>query len=230
MFRSTIRGAIRLSPRQYARHYYQSPRVPICFPSSSRANPFDNNRARPRFCSSSATMDPQTTASGSQPPLRPPYQHVEGFEKRLEGSCHCGRVKYWLKRDKPLDAKYCHCHGCQVLHGAPFQWAAIFHKDDMMFENGMENLAFYQSGKQVLGHDLPCKVSCTYCRTPIFDEGRRMVLLFPTLLKFEDKKARDLFYPECHIFYSQRCVDIPDGKPKWDGLDADKSLLLDDLP
>ena len=80
--------------------------------------------------------------------------------------------------------------------GAPFQWAAIFHKDDMMFENGMENLAFYQSGKQVLGHDLPCKVSCTYCRTPIFDEGRRMVLLFPTLLKFEDKKARDLFYPQ----------------------------------
>lgn len=80
--------------------------------------------------------------------------------------------------------------------GAPFQWAAIFHKDDMMFENGMENLAFYQSGKRVLGHDLPCKASCTYCRTPIFDEGRRMVLLFPTLLRFKDKQARDLFYPE----------------------------------
>ena len=62
-------------------------------------------------------MDPEATTSDSQPPLRPPYQHVEGFEKKLEGSCHCGRVKYWLRREKPLDATYCHCHGCQVLHG-----------------------------------------------------------------------------------------------------------------
>lgn len=113
MFRRTIRGAVRLSPRHYSRQYYQSPRARVCFPSLP-ANTF--TCAQPRFCSS-AKMDPETTTSGSQPPLRPPYQHVEGFEKKLEGSCHCGRVKYWLKRDKPLDAKYCHCRGCQVLHG-----------------------------------------------------------------------------------------------------------------
>lgn len=26
--------------------------------------------------------------------------------------------------------KNCHCQGCQVTHGAPFQWAAIFHKNE----------------------------------------------------------------------------------------------------
>lgn len=31
----------------------------------------------------------------------------------------------------------------------------------------------------------------------------------------------------CHIFYPQRVVDIPDGKPKWTGLDK-KSELMDD--
>ncbi|ETS83561.1 hypothetical protein PFICI_05437 [Pestalotiopsis fici W106-1] len=157
---------------------------------------------------------------------RPPYAYsTEGeaaFEKKLEGKCQCGRVRYWLKSDKPLSSKFCHCRGCQVLHGAPFQWAAIFNKDDMVFENGTQNLVFYHSGECTLGHDLPCKVSCAHCRSPIMDEGRRMVLLFPTLLKFNDKAARDLFYPQCHIFYSARVVDIPDGKPKWDGLDSSR--------
>lgn len=66
----------------------------------------------------------------------------------------------------------------------------------MVFENGTENLVFYHSGECTLGHDLPCKVSCAHCRSPIMDEGRRMVLLFPTLIKFKDKAARDLFYPK----------------------------------
>ncbi|KAK6079637.1 hypothetical protein SCUP234_00642 [Seiridium cupressi] len=163
---------------------------------------------------------------------RPPYAQAPGadpFEKKYEGKCHCGRVKYWLNREAPLSSKYCHCRGCQLLHGAPFQWAAIFHKEDMLFENGTKDLVFYNSGECTLGHDLPCKVSCAHCRSPIFDEGRRMVLLFPTLLRLNDKAQRDLFYPQCHIFYSARVVDIPDGKPKWDGLDS-SSLLLDDMP
>lgn len=39
------------------------------------------------------------------------------FKALYEGSCHCGRVQYQLSREKPLDAKYCHCTTCQVLHG-----------------------------------------------------------------------------------------------------------------
>ena len=39
------------------------------------------------------------------------------FKVRYEGSCHCGKIKYQLSREKPLDSKYCHCHTCQKLHG-----------------------------------------------------------------------------------------------------------------
>ncbi|KAI1853178.1 hypothetical protein JX265_011459 [Neoarthrinium moseri] len=134
----------------------------------------------------------------------PPYQPADGgdsFDKKHEGRC------------------------------APFQWAAIFHKEDMMFENGTKGLVFYNSADNTLEHDLPCKVSCAHCRTPIMDEGRRMVLLFPTLIKFNNQPQRDAFYPHCHIFYSQRVVDIPDGTPKWDGLDGlENGVLLDDMP
>jgi hypothetical protein len=36
-----------------------------------------------------------------------------------KGHCHCERVQYQLSRDAPLDAKFCHCRTCQVLHGKP---------------------------------------------------------------------------------------------------------------
>ena len=39
------------------------------------------------------------------------------FDVKWQGGCHCGRVKYQLSREVPLDAKYCHCTTCQRLHG-----------------------------------------------------------------------------------------------------------------
>lgn len=53
--------------------------------------------------------------------FRAPYkvhENGDGFNALYEASCHCGRVKYQLSREKPLDAKYCHCTTCQVLHGS----------------------------------------------------------------------------------------------------------------
>lgn len=52
--------------------------------------------------------------------LRAPYKvhdAAEGFQPVYEASCQCGRVVYQINRDKPLDAKYCHCTTCQILHG-----------------------------------------------------------------------------------------------------------------
>ena len=54
---------------------------------------------------------------------RAPYKIHESdkdFHVRYEGGCHCGRVKYQLSREKPLDSKFCHCTTCQKLHGEFF--------------------------------------------------------------------------------------------------------------
>ncbi|KAI0130051.1 Mss4-like protein [Xylariales sp. AK1849] len=160
----------------------------------------------------------------------PPYRtHDENktFEKKHTAECNCGRVKYWLSRDKPLASKYCHCKDCQSLHGAPFQWAAIFEKKDLHFENGAKGLAFYHSSKKHTYHDLPCKVSCAYCHAPIMDEGRNMVLMFPAIIKFKDEEAKKGFEPTMHIFYSRRVLDIPDGKPKWSEINDESELMKD---
>ena len=58
--------------------------------------------------------------------FRAPYKVHENdpnFDARYEASCHCGKVKYQLSREKPLAAKYCHCHTCQKLHG--MHWSSL---------------------------------------------------------------------------------------------------------
>ncbi|GJN84514.1 hypothetical protein PLIIFM63780_008071 [Purpureocillium lilacinum] len=165
---------------------------------------------------------------------RPPYQGPtetsparKSFTKKLRGACHCGRVVYWLSSDNPLNVKYCHCHDCQVIHGAPLQLAAIFEKADMAFERGVEGLHFYKTDSKAAEHDLPCKVSCGTCGSFILDEGRNMVLVSPSLLTLDTERLRENFDVRQHIFYSRRVKDIPDGKEKWAGLDNKSELLHD---
>ena len=80
---------------------------------------------------------------------------------------------------------------------APLQWAAIFQKDDINFTQGHHDLTWYDAPSKKLTHELPCKVSCSYCRTPIMDEGRNMILLYPGLIKdIEKKENREYFRPQ----------------------------------
>ncbi|KAJ5223298.1 hypothetical protein N7468_007840 [Penicillium chermesinum] len=67
---------------------------------------------------------------------RPPYdpKTPEEFGSvKWRAQCQCGKVSYLVKRDQPLNVKICHCESCQRMHGAPFQLAAIFHKEDLAF-------------------------------------------------------------------------------------------------
>jgi hypothetical protein len=51
---------------------------------------------------------------------REPYlihDENENFSVKWKGKCHCGKVEYQLRREKPLSSKYCHCTTCQRLHG-----------------------------------------------------------------------------------------------------------------
>lgn len=152
------------------------------------------------------------------------------FKARYEASCHCGKVTYQLSREEPLDSKLCHCTTCQTQHAAPFQWAAIFHKDDINFTDGHHNLEWYDPTEKSIEHKLPCKVRCSYCHSPIMDEGRNMILLFPSLVHLKTDQDKANFKPRCHMFYNQRVMDIPDGLPKWTGINNESDLIEDSPP
>lgn len=148
-----------------------------------------------------------------------------GFVAKYRARCHCGAVRYEVRAD-PVDAKICHCRACQVLHGAPMQWAAIFHKRDVRLVSGTEALRFYNSELDRLERALPSKVSCARCGSPIADEGRRMWLAFPSLFDFgSPPQVPKAFAPTCHIFYSARVIDVDDGLPKWSGHKGDSTLI-----
>jgi len=147
------------------------------------------------------------------------------FTALYSAHCHCAAVRYEVRAD-PVDAKLCHCRDCQVLHGAPMQWAAIFHKRDVRFTAGVEHLRFYNSALNRAERLLPCKVSCALCGTPIADEGRNMWLAFPTLFDFGvQPKVPPAFMPTCHIFYGARVMDVGDALPKWSGHKGRSQLL-----
>lgn len=139
------------------------------------------------------------------------------FIPKYRASCFCESIRYEVSAD-PVDAKICHCLACQKLHGAPMQWAAIFHKHHVRFTTGIESLSFFNNEQGLRERILPCKVSCSVCGTPIADEGRRMWLAFPSLFQFESQhEIPDSFKPTCHIFYNMRVTDHWDNLPKWSG-------------
>jgi hypothetical protein len=149
----------------------------------------------------------------------PEYASVKdaSFLIKYQASCYCKAVQYEVCAD-PVDAKICHCLTCQRLHGAPMQWAAIFHKHDVRITKGTGCLKFYSSEQNTHARILPCKVSCNFCGTPIADEGRRMWIAFPSLFDFGfPPTVPKAFMPTCHIFYGSRLFDINNKLPKWSG-------------
>lgn len=147
------------------------------------------------------------------------------FTAKYRARCHCGAVRYEVRSD-PVDAKICHCADCRRLHGAPMQWAAIFHKRAVRFTAGLEHLRFYNSASRRQQRLVPCKVACAVCGTPVADEGRNMWLAFPTLFDFGNPpRVPQAFRPSCHIFYGMRVIDVSDGLPKWSGHKGRSTLL-----
>jgi hypothetical protein len=147
----------------------------------------------------------------------PPYRNDAEFAVRYRARCFCGTVAFEVGAD-PVDSKICHCAQCQALHGAPFQWAVIFHKSDVRFVRGIEDLYFYQGETDTPGYRLPCKLSCRRCRSPIADDGRNMFLAFGPLFDFGfPPQVPSAFAPTCHIFYGARVIDVDDGLPKFLG-------------
>ncbi|KAJ6110843.1 hypothetical protein N7486_003078 [Penicillium sp. IBT 16267x] len=177
---------------------------------------------------------PENTLESEDWKHRPPYhiQDEKEFGPIRKASCQCGRITYAMNRDRPLNAKFCHCRGCQVMHGAPFQLAAIFHKQDISFAKGSSGLSFFSATLNSQKYDMPTKVSCSYCHTLIMDEGSNTCLVYPQLIQLEGsaeerRKQLEVFKPTCHIFYQERMFDMPDGIPKWAEMDA-HSQQLDD--
>ncbi len=181
--------------------------------------------------------------------FRAPYRIHEDADgastSGWRGRCHCGRIEYQLSRegrcqqvlpphDVPAAARGGLSRGeaarngrRRLSHPGPLQRAAIFHKEDINFTRGHHDLGWYDPTAKSTEHHLPCKVQAR-TRTPIMDEGRNMILLFPTLVEgINTARGREASRPRSHMFYPQRGVDFGGRVKKFKGL-QDQSPLVDD--
>lgn len=93
-----------------------------------------------------------------------------------------------------------------ILPAAPFQWCAIFRKTDIRFKKGTDSLMFYSSHEKSKEYQVPTKVYCSNCNSPIMDEGRNMCLIFPELIDLgqteeEHLVRRKVFEIECVLSF-----------------------------
>jgi len=162
----------------------------------------------------------------SQPPyaLEDPKKPKKALFK---GCCHCHDVTFEIYVDKPKGSHFCHCDTCQKLHGSAMHWSVVIPKNEVLFTCSPEKISFYRTEDQRTVRELPAKLSCARCHSPIADEGRNMMLMYPSTWDFEKTEDRAPFMPERHIFYAQRAIDVEDGKDKWEGM-ADDSKKMDE--
>lgn len=113
------------------------------------------------------------------------------------------------------------------LRSPPPPGSVVIPKDDMLFTTSPDKLRFYRTEDQRTVHELPCKLSCGRCHSPIADEGRNMMLMYPSTWNFAKFEDRQAWLPDKHIFYAQRALDVEDGMPKWEKM-QDESELMDE--
>ena len=113
----------------------------------------------------------------------PEYASVAdaGFIVKYRASCYCRAVQMEVCAD-PVDATICHCFACQSLHGAPMQWAAIFHKHDVRIAKGMDCLKFYNSEQNINERVLPSSAIGVPHKLQLTLQGRTLSLMFCSLL------------------------------------------------
>lgn len=111
----------RLSPASYLTFASRSTSRPITRLNQAFQHTRQRNMSNSTYTANGENGDQGSTEGElNEWKQRPPYRvHDEAadFKVRYEGSCHCGKVRYQLSREKPLDAKFCHCTTCQKIHG-----------------------------------------------------------------------------------------------------------------
>jgi hypothetical protein len=93
-----------VTDRQIARYSHHQSKDPSTMPTSTR-------RAEGAWRYEPPYVPPEKATSGEGKP----------FLKKVMGSCHCEMVQFWVTRDKPLTAKFCHCSDCKIIHGEYLQ-------------------------------------------------------------------------------------------------------------
>lgn len=109
-----------LTPRFSIQHFSTAARTTRSAAFLTRFNPAFPAKQFSKSAMLKSQARGEETEGISEWKKRPPYlvhDKNEDFPVKYDASCHCGKVKYQLSREEPLDSKLCHCTTCQTQHG-----------------------------------------------------------------------------------------------------------------
>ena len=153
------------------------------------------------------------------------------------GTCVCGKVEVNVT-GKPVVAAFCHCLDCQRAHSAPIFHAIIFPLSqvglDLLFCGDLTTtlkvtFSFPQGGdfddniqKIHITEEGPDRLTCRSCGARLGNRrersGRPTFCAVPAQILRTQLPAE--YKPVMHVCYSERCVNIIDGLPKYAKLPA----------
>ena len=84
----------------------------------------------------------------------------------ITGGCLCGAVRYEIKAEAPIGARYCWCRVCQYLGCGTGAVGALFRKEDVTV-SGPLNDYVCQADSGATMH----RRFCTQCGTQVFSEA-----------------------------------------------------------
>ena len=74
---------------------------------------------------------------------------------KLDGSCHCGKVKFSLQSHSPYPYRWCYCTRCLKIHGGIGGVVSIMGEYETLEVTGMENVAVYTTFSNPPGPGIP---------------------------------------------------------------------------
>ena len=96
---------------------------------------------------------------------------------KLEGSCHCGAVRFSVASDTPYPYNKCYCSICRKTAGAGGYAINIMGRANSLKISGEENISIYRSAKNDrdhYDHDGLSKARrhfCSKCGSPLWVHG-----------------------------------------------------------
>jgi hypothetical protein len=126
------------------------------------------------------------------------------MNKRAEGGCLCGRVRY-VADGAPIDERVCHCRLCQKALGSPFYGRIKYRAEDVAVAGGYAT---------VNSSDALKRGFCPNCGTTLFSIREAARQISVTVGSLDDPS---IFTPDMHIWVSskQPWVRLDDGLPQY---------------
>jgi hypothetical protein len=142
-------------------------------------------------------------------------------ERRLAGSCMCGRVRYAVA-DAFLYAANCHCSACRRATGSAFKPFAGIERKKLAITDGGDNLLRVGEGED---HD----IRCATCGSFLFSVVRGGAFVHVTLGTLIDDPA---IRPREHIFVGSKAPwhEIRDDLPQYLGHVGDGPPINREVP